>query len=272
MKRNQIKIVSDAKTRTLAFYIKNEQGKWRLVSNSSELSRKRFGSSSVKDCAKEIISIISSTSKYNRANRGVDITFEGEDADFNLLKETINENFSECNITCSMQKTRIAVAGKAGSGKTTLIESIIEYKELILHCTDTDGVLTYAGDKTGIVFYEIPGIGFGPNGISAARTTFDHLAEDGLTAFIYCLGASKVESIEEDFIRSISSQYPDINVFLVLTRAVSADTELYVDQLSKMFSPIRVIPILARNMKTKYDNVIPAYGIEDINHYIFEGK
>ena len=36
---------------------------------------------SVKDCAKEIISIISSTSKYNRANRGVDITFEGEDAD-----------------------------------------------------------------------------------------------------------------------------------------------------------------------------------------------
>ena len=26
MKRNQIKIVSDAKTRTLAFYIKNEQG------------------------------------------------------------------------------------------------------------------------------------------------------------------------------------------------------------------------------------------------------
>lgn len=275
MVRNQIKIVSDGNLSTLAFYIKNEEGKWHIVSNSSELSRRKFGASSIRDCAIEIVGIISSTSKYNRANRGVDIIFEGANEDFVLLQETIDSVYPNCNVSCSMQQTRVAVAGKVGAGKTTAIESIINYKNLNVHRADKNGVTEYVDDKAGIVFYEIPGIQLGGDSeynIEKAEIAFHNIAYSGLSALIYCLGTNKIEQSEEDFINKIREQYADISILLILAKAFEADAELTADNISKT-TGFKVIPILAEDMPTReHDSVIQAYGIDNVNHFIFEGK
>ena len=60
MKRNQVRIVSNAKKQSLAFYLKDEQEKWRKISNSSDLSRKKYTASSIKESAEEIVRVIGS--------------------------------------------------------------------------------------------------------------------------------------------------------------------------------------------------------------------
>lgn len=274
MTRNQIKIVSDSERSTLAFYIRNERGEWHPVANVSELSRSKYCNSNIEDHTKEIIEIISSPKKYNRAERGVDIVFEGEDEDFALLQKTIDAGFSEKNITCRIQKTKVAVAGKSGSRKTDVIKAIANYKHIDIRCTNENGIEEYADNKSGIVFYEIPGMQIGDGSLSFAENYFDNLADAGLSALIYCFGVKKYENAEVDYIRRVKKLYPDISILIVLTQSYEEENEIerVVDEFSREFDPIRVIPVLEKDKTIKTGSVIPAFGIEDINRFVFEGK
>lgn len=269
MLRNQIKIVSNAKRHSLAFYMKNESDEWRLVSNDSVLSRKEYIDTTVQSRAEDIVRVINSV--YNPRNRGVDIYFEGEETDFRLLKNTVNRQFSESNITCVMQKTLVAVAGKIGAGKTTLIKGFWNYKDITFNCCEKDGNFVFANDEKTVIWYEIPGIDFGAENVTNARNAFEKLAKSGLTTFIYCLGTNKIEALEEELIFFVRDTYPEIKILVVLTQSVDDDQALYIDQLSANLEGIKVIPTLAMDMKTR-GGVVSAYGLDDIDRYIFEGK
>lgn len=269
MLRNQIKIVSNAKRQSLAFYMKNEADEWRLVSNDSALSRKAYIGTTIQSRAVDIVRVIHTV--YNPGNRGVDIFFEGEEKDFLLLKDTVDRQFSESNITCVMQKTLVAVAGKIGAGKTSLIKGFWNYKDISFNCCEKDGIFVFTDDDEAVVWYEIPGIDFGAENVIKARKTFEKLAKSGLTTFIYCLGTNKIEAAEEDFIFFVRNKYPEIKILVVLTQSVDDEQALYVEQLSGNLDGIKVIPTLAMDMKTR-GGVVSAYGLDDIDRYIFEGK
>ena len=269
MLRNQVKIVSNAKRQSLAFYIKNEAAEWRLVSNDSVLSRKEYIGATIQSRAEDIIRVINSV--YNPGNRGVDISFEGEERDFLLLKNTIDSQFSECKITCIMQRTLIAVAGKIGSGKTTLIKGFGNYKGTSLNSCEKDVGFVFSDDEESVVWYEIPGIDFGVENVTNARNIFEKLAKTGLTTFIYCLGTNKIETLEEELIFFVRDTYPEIKILVVLTQSVDDEQALYVEQLSADLDGIKVIPILAMDKQTR-SGVISAYGLDDIDRYLFEGK
>ena len=81
----------------------------------------------------------------------------------------------------------------------------------------------------------------------------------------------KIESLEEEFIAYVQSEYPSIHILVVLTQFVEEDSDVFVDQLSTQLDGVKVIPVLARDVKLR-DGVISAYGVDDINSNIFEGK
>ncbi len=269
MLRNQIKIVSNAKRYSLAFYMKNESGEWRLVSNDSVLSRKEYISTTIHSRAADIVQVINSV--YNPGNRGVDIIFEGEEKDFLLLKEIVDNQFSESNITCIIQKNLVAVVGKIGSGKTSLIKGFGNYKDISFNCYEKDGIITFADDEETIIWYEIPGIDFGAENMVNARNAVEKLIKSGLTTFVYCLGTNKIEALEEELIFFVRDTYPEIKILVVLTQSVDDEQALYIDQLSASLEGIKVIPTLAIDMKTR-GGVVSAYGLDDVDRYIFEGK
>lgn len=269
MLRNQIKIISNSQRHSLAFYYKTDIGEWRLVTNDSELSRREYIDATIQSRAEDIIRVINSV--YNPGNRGVDISFEGKERDFLLLKNTIDNYFKQSNITCIMQKTLVAVAGKVGAGKTTLIEGFFAHKDIALNCYEQNGNSVFTDDQETITWYEIPGIDFGAENVANARNAFEKLAKSGLTTFIYCLGTNKIETLEEEFIFFVRDNYPEIKILVVLTKSVDDEQMLCIEQLSANLDGIKVIPTLAMNLKTK-GGVVSAYGLDDIDRYIFEGK
>lgn len=267
-KRNCLKIVSNPTNNTLAFY-KMSKERWLLVPSTSELSRKEYTEATIKENASKIVSYINTV--YNIGNQGVDIYFEGTQSDYQTLVAVINNQFPGCNLQCMIQKTLIAVMGKCNCGKTVLIEELTKQKGSQFQQTVVDGTVVYTDESGATIWYEVPGIDLGIENVNAARARFEKLAEQGLTNLVYCLSTSKIESLEEEFMEYVQSEYPSIHILVVLTQFVEEDSEVFVDQLSTQLNGVKVIPVLARDVKLR-DGVISAYGVDDINSNIFEGK
>ena len=134
-----------------------------------------------------------------------------------------------------------------------------------------DGTGIYTDESGATIWYEVPGIDLGIENVNAARAKFEKLAEQGLTNLVYCLGTSKLESLEEEFITYVQSEYPSIHILVALTQFKEEDSDVFVDQLSTQLNGVKVIPVLARDVKIR-GGVISAYGVDDIDSYIFEGK
>lgn len=268
MKRNCLKIVSNPANGTLAFY-KKSKDRWLLVPSTSDLSRKEYTETTIKEKASKIVAYINTV--YNIGNQGVDIFFEGTQEDYQILVLTINSQFSGCNLQCMIQKTLVAVMGKCNCGKTVLIEELTKHKGSEYQKTIVDEILTYTDESGTTVWYEVPGIDLGIENVNAAKDKFEKLAEQGLTNLIYCLGTSKLEPLEEELIACVQSKHPSIHILVALTQFMEEDSDVFVDQLSTQLNGVKVIPVLARDVKIR-DGMISAYGINDVDSYIFEGK
>lgn len=269
MAQNKIKIKTNPENNTLSFFILSEQQKWCPVSNSSALSRKKFVNANIKDISAEIIESIDSV--YNMRSRGVDIYFEGSNEDYSVLQNTINTLFADKNIKSFLQKTVIAVAGKVQSGKTTLIEAMARSKGEEYQLDDTVEIPTYSNVNGTVVWYEIPGIDIGIENLIAARETFERLAKSGITTFIYCLSSTKIELLEEEFINFVTNNYSSVKVILALTKYTDEEEAIYSNQLSNRMKGVKVIPLLAKDLKTR-QGTIEAYGLDILDQAIFEGR
>ena len=265
MVKNIMKIVSK---KSLSFFFMNEKEVWGQVSNNSELSREKFTSADISKKGKDILSVIDRD--YNITEKGVDIQFEGPEEEFKCLKKCIEEHFKGKNISCHHQKNIIAVAGKIGSGKTVFIEEMCKYAGETYRINLQEGCIKYIFESSNTVWYEIAGIDIGKENVYKAQSTFDKLASEGVTHFIYCLSTNKIEKLEEEFIAHVVSSYPSITVLLLLTQYINDDIS-YVEQLSERLNGIKVIPVLARRWKTRNGSIEP-YGLDDVRNDLFEGK
>ena len=80
------------------------------------------------------------------------------------------------------------------------------------------------------------------------------------------------KELEEQFIRYVQEKYPGVKVLIVLTMCLEDEAvPILSEQLLKNIGNVKVIPTLAKEFKTR-EGLIPAYGLEEIIHYIFEGK
>lgn len=267
--QNKIKIVSNPDAKSLAFFLMNEKGIWCLVSNYSELSRNKYTASNIFDMGESIVAVIDRD--YNLGGRGVDIRFEGPEDEYIYLQQCVEKHFKGQNIECKHHETKIAVAGKMGSGKTIFIEEMCKDGAVIPSSVSHPGYQLYSDSRANTIWYEIDGIDIGKENVLAAQNTFDTLASGGITDFIYCLSTNKIEELEEGLISHIKNTYPKIRVLVLLTDYLDDDNDLFTEQLSNHFGGIKVIPIIARNIKTR-NGIVEAFGLDDVRKFLFEGK
>jgi hypothetical protein len=266
MKRNRMKIVSKANPQKLEFFFQGEKGEWWPITSESKLSRSEYATT-IQEKAADILRYIDN--EYNPQNRGVDIIFEGSPDDFTILDRIQRKILPDANIHC-YQETKIAVAGKIKSGKSTLIEEINHLRGEECLQTEEYGVLRYTNEVASIIWNEIPGIEIGKETVAKAIKTFDTLAEQELTAFVYCINVCKIEQLEEEFIGHVKEKYPRIKILIALTMSVGEEDDLIADQIGKLVGNIKAIPVLAKEYNTQ-TGIVAAYGLDKVAQYLFGG-
>ena len=269
MGHNRIKIVSNYSIPSISYFLQNENREWVRVSNSSKLSRREYTENSIIEKIFDILEVIEEI--YNPGDRGVELSFEGTEEEYTVICDTIKKKCLEKQISCYQQKTKIAVAGKIKSGKTTLIESLeslIGAKYARSMKTDYE-VFT---DKKGCTeWYELKGIDLGKEYIHQSKKVLEQLVESGLSMFVYCFSTYKVEKLEEELIMNLKTKNPELKILLVLTFCVEDDAELFSEQISSQLAQVKVIPILAKDLKIR-GGAIPSFGLDKIVQCIYEGK
>lgn len=267
MAHNKIKIVSN--NSTVFYYIQNEEMQWVRVSNSSELSRREYTHVCIKEKVFDILQIINDS--YNPGNRGVDLYFEGCADEFYIICNALAEKYDKENITCYHKTMKIAVVGKIGSGKTTLIKEMFninnsQYKKI-------EGLKydIFYDKKRDVEWYELNGIDLGRKNIEDCKQTLTKLAKNEITTLIYCFSTTKIERLEEELILYISNNYPQIKILILLTKYIYDDGDLFARQINEIITNAKVIPILAKDLQTR-NGTISSFGLEEISKYIFEGR
>lgn len=267
MDRNRIKIICNPQTSALSYQFQNEQMAWVPISQSSDLAVK-YTETSIRQSAPAILNIINTV--YNPGNRGVDIFFEGPDKDYAYLCKIVNERFSQENISCGKQTIKVAVAGKIGAGKTTLIEALAQTQGVQYTVVPQTGYRHYKSKSNTMEWFELEGIDFGMENLKMAEHTIDILSKQGLTMLLHCLSSDRVEQAEVEFIQRVRKKYPEISLLGIFTNAVSTDDTTAAEKVSRVLE-IRVLPIMAKEQNTR-GGVIKAFGHENVLRAILGGS
>lgn len=279
MKRNALRVVYNPIAKHISYYFKNEFGEWCVLSGSSPLSRQYYTSTSLEERAVEIVLKIDEI--YNRKNKGLDITFEGDESNFKLFEQAILNVLKGRNINLRQGSTKVIVTGKRGIGKTILIEEMeklqgIEYKK-----EDNKDYILYK-DNNNTEWYEIKGIDLGMENVHRAYDTISRLSKNSATMILYCIESTnrRIEEVEKELIWKIIDSFPELAGTIVLTNCSNKKgLQAFIDEIEKITDHIKVIPTLAREFVTDIEDektgeniVLPPFGLADLAEYIFEGR
>lgn len=278
MKRNSIKIVSNPYTNKMQYYFKNEIGEWKILLEDSPLSRQHYTDTSMEESANEILEKIDEI--YNRKNKGVDILFEGATNRYKCLQKAVNDHFADHNIQCELGTTKIAVVGKKAVGKTALIEGLEELRGFQLSKADHQNYVQYFDNLNHDEWFEVSGIDLGKENIEKAFQTVKKIAENGLSAVIYCISGTsgRIEDIEKELIMRLIKDFSALKVMVVLTMCYQADMQETADEIKRFTNQVEVVPTLAKEYKTRARNengasvVIEPFGLESVAAYVFEER
>ncbi len=250
-----------------------------ILSGSSPLSRQYYAKTAIKDRYIEIIKKLDEI--YNRKNKGLDIFFEGTSANYVYISNVINTYFPDRDIVCKTKVTKIAVVGKKGSGKTTLIEGIAREKGYNFEIIKKGRYVSYTDRRNNISWIELKGIDHGENEISKAFSTIRDLAEEDLDVVVYCISgdSGRIESTEKNFIENIDVAFSAITVLAALTKCYKEDVQKIIDEIKRMTNHMEVFPTLAKEYKVSEKMrgmiapyVVAPFGINELCTYVFEGK
>lgn len=279
MKCNKVRVVCNPIAKHISYYYKNENNEWHIFSSSSPLSRSYYTDTTIEERADEIV--IKLDEIYNRKNKGLEISFEGDEKSYTAFKNSIVRNVPERKIQCCIGSTKVIVTGKVGAGKTTLIEGIEQLNNISCDVEEFDDYTLYR-DKNNTEWYEIKGIDFGRENVEKAYSTICKVVKNTSAMIVYCIHSSnrRVEAAESRFIMDLITKFPELAGMIVLTHTVNKKgLNSFVDEIEKMTEQIRVIPVLAKEFtldiedeSTKQPIVLKSFGLDKLAEYIFEGR
>lgn len=189
-------------------------------------------------------------------------------------KETLNNGSEKIidDINADNIYRKVIVVGKIAAGKTTLIEGIEAYLDVVFKYCDGDGTYSVFEDETNkIKWYEVNGIDLGIKEADQAFNTVTKLASNGVDFLIYCISAEtgRVEDIEKELIRRIVDE--KITTIIVLTMCCKEDLHEIVETISNISNEVSVMQILAKEYHTGVKNPvtgrplkIDAFGVNEL--------
>ena len=270
MRKNSLKIVCDLANKRLVYYFKNEFDEWMNIPSESPLSSSVYTNTTMRESAKRILETADRI--YNRKNRGLEIVFEGNSDELLCLKNSIKSDFSYRNISLIENSMMvIAVLGKCKAGKSTLIEALTKSYQCDSKLSTRD-YSVYTDNKNHARWYEIKGIDFRQGEVERAFDTLKAIAEDKLSAVIYCVSClyGKLEDIEAESIQNFASNFHGVRIVIALTQCDKEESQTIADEIARK-SGCRVIQVLAKDQSSRV-GTIPSFGLDELSKYVFEGR
>ena len=261
MAKHRIKIVrkSDGKN---GFLILNEKGYWSCIPNSSKLSRPEFTDKDLCDegKAKEVIDYLNEI--YNLHN-DLEIILEGCEDCLESLRAAVEE-YKSSGLILRQDSQGVLVIGKAGSGKTYLLDALIKGDST---CTENDGYVTR---KSGAYRWnELKGLELSDTLESVLQMIDKVIKEEEISTIIYCINAkTNVEKMEEEILDSINEAY-GLRPAVVITNSI--DEKKAHEIKNSLNNDCRSFIVLAKPDEIRDVGIVPAFGIDKLEDYIYEG-
>lgn len=178
------------------------------------------------------------------------------------------------NEISKMQPINLMIAGKTGSGKSTLINALFREKiaKTGVGMPITQEIQKLTKEGVPLTLFDTQGLELSVDVqhkvLSSLSDLIKQEKEKGerhqLHLAYYCLNAnmSRIESYEIELIRALSEQLP---VILVLTQTIGEETAKFEQYLQSMSLPVEaIVPILAKDFRIQKTHTIPAFGLQEL--------
>ena len=189
--------------------------------------------------------------------------------------EEIRKRISELN------KINIAVVGKTGSGKSTLINSVFgkEFAKAAVGEPVTTEFCRYTTPDSPLAIYDSPGFDMSENRPAKVREGLIGLIKTGIEkrdmdqaihCIWYCINtaANRVEPAELEWLTEFTEENSKYNVpvIVILTQSQDEEKAAELKRLidSKNLKVKKVIPVLARDYVLRGQVIVSSYGLDEL--------
>ena len=214
----------------------------------------------------------------------------------NKIKEEIETNIEKNEFSQKLNHFNILILGRAGIGKTTLINSILEFEGTPNELLTGEGTSKTMGEPKGYTSDKIKGLRlWDSQGVDKEKYDIPKVVEDVkklineasinndpdkfIHCIWYCVTGQRFEKSESESISELMSIYDDdtLPIVIVYTEAYDEDTaEKVCNEVKKVLQEktdknkikeINIIPIVAKKKEIKVGNVktvIEKFGIKSL--------
>ena len=214
----------------------------------------------------------------------------------NLIKKEIETNIDKNEFSTKLNHFNILILGRAGIGKTTLINSILEFEGTPNELLTGEGTSKTMGEPKGYTSDKVKGLRlWDSQGVDKEKYDIPKVVEDVkklineasinndpdkfIHCIWYCVSGQRFEKSESESISELMSIYDDdtLPIVIVYTEAYDEDTaEKVCNEVKKVLQEktdknkikeINIIPIVAKKKEIKVGNiktVIEKFGIKSL--------
>ena len=214
----------------------------------------------------------------------------------NTLKKEIELNISNNQFSQKLNHFNILILGRAGIGKTTLINSILEFEGTPKELLTGEGTSKTIGEPKGYTSETVKGLRlWDSQGIDKETYNIPKVVEDVkklineasinndpdkfIHCIWYCISGNRFEKSESESISELMSIYDDdtLPIIIVYTEAYDEEaTEEVCDEVKKVLEEktdknkikeINIIPVVAKDKEVKLGDiktVIKKFGIKPL--------
>ena len=214
----------------------------------------------------------------------------------NLIKKEIETNIEKNEFSTKLNHFNILILGRAGIGKTTLINSILEFEGTPNELLTGEGTSKTMGEPKGYTSDKVKGLRlWDSQGVDKEKYDIPKVVEDVkklineasinndpdkfIHCIWYCVSGQRFEKSESESISELMSIYDDdtLPIVIVYTEAYDEETaEKVCGEVKKVLQEktdknkikeINIIPIVAKKKEIKVGNVktvIEKFGIKSL--------
>lgn len=231
----------------------------RIVRENGEAVKSALSRSSLDSDAHCVVNEM-----FNDLKEAIHETFDLIETQVEPIKPQVPANYYSAKTTKSVN---VIVAGKTGSGKSTLINSIFGWNVAAtgLGHSITTKTSKYCNDEDNINLYDTVGFQLDSAGNNRSIADIKDIIRTNQNCVLWYCVNSHANKYEDSVVKELYSL--GIPMIIILTSSVYEDdqleTEVRETNSANGLSAVPVIPVLAKDYHYR-DAVVPAFGLEEL--------